>query len=147
MQSDSNILGQWNEGIKITEIWLQLNLVSLQHPSIQWSLMDSFLHWHFNLASFWDPFNIWVSLFKNSRIINNSRLLNSKFKANCAHIKTHFCLSKIVEVKSEGKKSGFHIFLFWSYNILGKQNAVRKGNLDLKSEMGSLSFPQRLWLS
>lgn len=82
--------------------------------SIQWSLMDSFLHWHFNLASFGILSIFEFLLFKNSRIINNFRLLNSKFKASCASHKNSFCLSKIVEVKKWRKKS-----LVFTYSSFG----------------------------
>lgn len=138
MQSDSNILGQWKWSYKdhwdLTSAKFGLTATSF---SIQWSLMDSFLHWHFNLASFGilSVFEFYYSKW----LFSNSRLLNSKFKANCISRKNSFCLSKIVEGKSEGKMFGFRIFLSWSYNLLGKQNAVRKGALDLKSGNGQWS--------
>lgn len=138
MQSDSNILGQWKWRYKddwdLTSAKFGLTATSF---SIQWSLIVSFSHWHFNLASFGI-----LSIFEfyySKWLFSNSRLLNSKFKANCTLHKNSFCLSKIVEVKSEGKKSGFHIFLSWSYNLPGKQNAVSKGALDLTSGNGQWS--------
>lgn len=138
MQSDSNILGQWKWRYKddwdLTSAKFGLTATSF---SIQWSLIVSFSHWHFNLASFGI-----LSIFEfyySKWLFSNSRLLNSKFKANCTLHKNSFCLSKIVEVKSEGKKSGFHIFLSWSYNLPGKQNVVKKGALDLTSGNGQWS--------
>lgn len=138
MQSDSNILGQWKWRYKddwdLTSAKFGLTATSF---SIQWSLMVSFSHWHFNLASFGI-----LSIFEfyySKWLFSNSRLLNSKFKANCTLHKNSFCLSKIVEVKSEGKKSGFYIFLSWSYNLPGKQNVVKKGALDLTSGNGQWS--------
>lgn len=138
MQSDSNILGQWKWRYKddwdLTSAKFGLTATSF---SIQWSLIVSFSHWHFNLASFGI-----LSIFEfyySKWLFSNSRLLNSKFKANCTLHKNSFCLSKIVEVKSEGKKSGFYIFLSWSYNLPGKQNVVKKGALDLTSGNGQWS--------